>query len=58
MEGADFNPEEQLRISRSRIDQLRRENARLIEKFKVVMKMNTHWQCSATTLRERSTFSR
>ena len=44
MEGADLNPEEQLRISRSRIDQLQRENARLVEKFKVVVKMNTHWQ--------------
>ena len=45
MEGADFNPEEQLRISRSQIDQLQRENARLVEKFEVVVKMNTHWQC-------------
>ena len=44
MEGADLNPEEQLRISRSRIDQLQRENARLVEKFKVVVKMNNHWQ--------------
>ena len=44
MEGADLNPEEQLGISRSRIDQLQRENARLVEKFKVVVKMNTHWQ--------------
>ena len=44
MEGVNVNPEEQLRISRSQIGQLQRENARLVEKFKAVVKMNTHWQ--------------
>ena len=38
------NTEEQLRISRSQIDQLERENARLVEQLKEVIKMNTHWQ--------------
>ena len=35
---------DQLRISRSQTDQLQRENARLVEQLKEVIKMNTHWQ--------------
>ncbi|XP_072025902.1 uncharacterized protein [Amphiura filiformis] len=35
---------EQLRISESQIDQLERENARLADQLKEVIRMNSHWQ--------------
>ena len=35
---------EEVRIYSSQIDQLERENARLLEQLKEIIKMNTHWQ--------------
>lgn len=44
MEKIRLNTEKQLRISSSQIDQLERENARVVEQLKEVIKMNSHWQ--------------
>lgn len=44
MESVGVNTKEQLRVAASQIDQLNRENIRLTQQLKEVMKMNSHWQ--------------
>ncbi|XP_072019246.1 uncharacterized protein [Amphiura filiformis] len=39
-----INHAEQLRIMDSQLDQLERENTRLVDQLKEVIRMNTHWQ--------------
>ena len=57
MQGMKNNSEEHLRIMKSQIDQLELENARLVEQFTKVMRMNSYWQRYITILREQITFS-
>ena len=44
MQGMKNKSEEHLRIMKSQIDQLELENARLVEQFTEVMRMNSYWQ--------------
>ena len=44
MDSVGSNADERMRVAASQIDQLDRENIRLTNQLKEVMKMNSHWQ--------------